>query len=101
MDSRTDLPDDLEGAILDLKRERRALLLAHYYQESEVQDLADVVGDSLALARQASNARMVLVDDAGHTFQARHPFESSPPELDEAVQRTIRHFERHLISQDS
>jgi hypothetical protein len=44
------------------------------------------------------NARMVLVGDAGHTFQARHPFESSPPELDEAVQRTIQHFERHLIS---
>ena len=54
--------------------------------------------EARALARAAVNARMVLVGDAGHTFQARHPFESSSPELDEAVQRTIQHFERHLIS---
>ncbi len=40
-----DLPEDLEEAILELKRERNAVLLAHYYQESEVQDLADFVGD--------------------------------------------------------
>ena len=39
--------------ILDLKRERRAILLAHHYQEPEIQELADVVGDSLELARKA------------------------------------------------
>ena len=39
--------------ILDLKRERRATLLAHHYQESEIQELADVIGDSLELARKA------------------------------------------------
>ena len=44
---------DLEEEILRLKQERNAILLAHYYQESEIQDLADVVGDSLALARAA------------------------------------------------
>ncbi|MEE8580357.1 MAG: quinolinate synthase NadA, partial [Myxococcota bacterium] len=31
------LPDDLEGAILEIKRERNAIILAHYYQESEIQ----------------------------------------------------------------
>ena len=36
--------------ILALKRERRAILLAHHYQEPEIQELADVVGDSLELA---------------------------------------------------
>ena len=44
-------PADLEAAILELKEERNAVVLAHYYQESEVQDLADFVGDSLALAQ--------------------------------------------------
>jgi quinolinate synthase len=49
-------PDDLEDAILELKRERNALLLAHYYQDDEIQDLADVVGDSLALAQAAQRS---------------------------------------------
>ena len=44
----SEFPEDLEQAIRDLKREKNALLLAHYYQESEVQDLADEVGDSRA-----------------------------------------------------
>src|ERR1044071_868944 len=39
--------------ILDLKKERKAILLAHHYQESEIQELADVIGDSLELARKA------------------------------------------------
>ncbi|MCH8891440.1 MAG: quinolinate synthase NadA, partial [Myxococcales bacterium] len=57
-----DLPEDLEEAILELKRERNAVLLAHYYQESEVQDLADCVGDSLALAQTAKKVdRDVIV----------------------------------------
>ena len=57
--------------------------------------------EARALARDAAHARMVLVEGAGHTFQARHPFESSPPELDEAVLSTIQHFERHLVSRDT
>src|ERR1017187_3829812 len=39
--------------IVDLKKQRKAILLAHHYQEPEVQELADVVGDSLELARKA------------------------------------------------
>ncbi len=68
--SNQDLPDDLEQAILDLKRERRALLLAHYYQESEIQDLADVVGDSLALARAAQEADCDVIAFCGVHFMA-------------------------------
>ena len=64
------IPDDLEGAIRELKRERRALLLAHYYQESEVQDLADVVGDSLALARAAQRADCEVIAFCGVHFMA-------------------------------
>ncbi len=40
--------------ILDLKKERRAILLAHHYQEDEIQELADVVGDSLELVPQGA-----------------------------------------------
>ncbi len=69
-DSPQSFPDDLEQAILDLKRERRALLLAHYYQESEVQDLADVVGDSLALARAAQQADCDVIAFCGVHFMA-------------------------------
>ncbi len=67
---RAELPDDLEEAILDLKRERNAILLAHYYQESEVQDLADVVGDSLALARAAQGVDRDVIVFCGVNFMA-------------------------------
>jgi len=42
----------LEDEIRRLKKDRKAVLLAHYYQESEIQDLADFVGDSLQLSRR-------------------------------------------------
>ena len=63
-------PDDLEAAILDLKRERNAVLLAHYYQESEVQDLADFVGDSLALAQAAAKLDRDVIAFCGVHFMA-------------------------------
>ena len=63
-------PEDLEGAILELKRERNAVLLAHYYQESEVQDLADFVGDSLALAQAATRVESDVSVFCGVHFMA-------------------------------
>jgi quinolinate synthase len=63
-------PDDLEEAILELKRERNAILLAHYYQESEVQDLADVVGDSLRLAQAAQETDCDVIAFCGVHFMA-------------------------------
>jgi len=63
-------PDDLEAAILELKREKGAVLLAHFYQESEVQDLADVVGDSLALARAAQDIDCEMIVFCGVHFMA-------------------------------
>ena len=43
----------LAEEILELKKQRRAILLAHHYQESEIQEIADSIGDSLELARKA------------------------------------------------
>jgi len=63
-------PDDLEAAILELKREKGAVILAHFYQESEVQDLADVVGDSLALARAAQEIDCKMIVFCGVHFMA-------------------------------
>jgi quinolinate synthase len=64
-------PDpDLEDEILRLKQERNAVLLAHYYQESEIQDLADVVGDSLQLARAAQKVDRDVIAFCGVHFMA-------------------------------
>jgi quinolinate synthase len=56
--------------ILDLKKERRAILLAHHYQESEIQELADVVGDSLELARKARDFEGDVIAFCGVWFMA-------------------------------
>jgi quinolinate synthase len=56
--------------ILDLKQQRRAILLAHHYQEPEIQELADVVGDSLELARKARDFEGDVILFAGVWFMA-------------------------------
>src|SRR5690242_15142714 len=60
----------LAEEILDLKQERRAILLAHHYQEAEIQELADVVGDSLELARKAREAEGDVIAFCGVWFMA-------------------------------
>jgi quinolinate synthase len=65
-----EFPEDLEEAILELKRERNAVILAHYYQEDEIQDLADVVGDSLALAQAAKRVECDVIAFCGVHFMA-------------------------------
>ena len=56
--------------ILDLKRQRRAILLAHHYQEPEIQEIADVVGDSLELARKARQFDGDVIAFCGVWFMA-------------------------------
>jgi quinolinate synthase len=56
--------------ILDLKRQRKAILLAHHYQQPEIQELADVVGDSLELARKARDFAGDVIAFCGVWFMA-------------------------------
>lgn len=61
---------DLFEEIERLKKEQNAILLAHYYQEPDIQDVADVVGDSLGLARKAAETDAEVIVFAGVHFMA-------------------------------
>ena len=62
--------DELEDGIRRLKAERNAVILAHYYQESEIQDLADFVGDSLQLSQAAAKTKADVIAFCGVHFMA-------------------------------
>ena len=60
--------EQLKAAIDTLRKEKNAVILAHYYQEGEIQDIADFVGDSLALAQWASKTDADIIVMCGVHF---------------------------------
>lgn len=80
---------------LDLERGARELripwLLVHGDEDATV-----AVEEARRLARWSPVARLVVVEGAGHRFQATQPFQGTTPELEKALEATVAHFRRHL-----
>ena len=60
----------LEDEIIMLKKKRKAVILAHYYQDEDIQDIADFVGDSLDLSKKAANTDCEVIVFCGVRFMA-------------------------------
>ena len=70
VDEAIDSSINLVDEINKLRREKDALILAHYYQPAEIQQIADFVGDSLALSQKAAESRSKIIVFAGVKFMA-------------------------------
>ncbi len=70
IDINPDKSINLEGEIKRMKKEKNAIILAHFYQISEIQDIADYIGDSLGLSQQAAKTDAEIIVFAVVHFMA-------------------------------